>query len=439
MFSIPELIALLKTNPFFQGGLTLTVLGLAFTYLRSIPGKIWNFCKNRMVYTVNTTAVKDSSTEQVYEVIINEINKLTDFKRTRSFMLDSSSTWNHLINDYEYKISYSPVNGYNFVKYKNSWFLVKTSVEDNRENKQASAFTLFKDFSIMTLNINSWKKNLREFIDTTWENHIDKYKDFIKVYTYSGSDWALNRKTLRRSIDTIYCDKIPELVMDLTTFLEQKEWYNSREIQHQRGILLYGPPGNGKTSIIRGLATTLNLPIYQLRCSELADMTDYSFEKMLVRLGRKSILVIEDVDSLFDDEEDKITMDERLDEPLAAGKVVRKNVSAKSKLTLSGLLNGLDGIIQTDNSRIIIMTTNNIDAIDPAVLRSGRIDSTVFIGNATRNNIKKMYMNFFPEHDEALADNFANDYVDGEVCMAKIQDKLMKIKEDSDKNKKENA
>merc|ERR1712223_896441 len=60
-----------------------------------------------------------------------------------------------------------------------------------------------------------------------------------------------------------------------------------------------------------------------------------------------------------------------------------------TKVTLSGVLNALDGLF-TSESQIVIMTTNYIDNLDPALIRPGRVDQKFFLGNCNSEQVKEM-------------------------------------------------
>lgn len=76
-------------------------------------------------------------------------------------------------------------------------------------------------------------------------------------------------------------------------------------------------------------------------------------------------------------------------------------------LTLSGLLNGLDGVVASEE-RIIFMTTNHIDRLDPAIIRPGRVDSRIFIGNVTEEQARTMFLKFY-DGKNLLATKFVDE------------------------------
>lgn len=98
----------------------------------------------------------------------------------------------------------------------------------------------------------------------------------------------------------------------------------------------------------------------------------------------RSIVVFEDIDALFYQD--------------------RSKVESSCPLTFSGLLNGLDGIANK-NGQIFVMTTNHLEKLDFALIRKGRIDIQVEFGGATPQQVRDLFVSFYPEHDQ-LASEF---------------------------------
>src|SRR5436853_6399185 len=87
----------------------------------------------------------------------------------------------------------------------------------------------------------------------------------------------------------------------------------------------------------------------------------------------------------------------------------KENVADRNGVTLSGLLNVLDGFYAPANV-LFVMTTNKIEALDPALLRPGRIDYKLLMGNATSSQKLELYRRFFPEVSEREAVAFVESH-----------------------------
>ena len=125
---------------------------------------------------------------------------------------------------------------------------------------------------------------------------------------------------------------------------------------------------------------------------------------MLAQTSKRSILLFEDIDCLFDKN--------------------RKNNDSKG-VTLSGLLNVLDGA-QAQTGRVVVLTTNYVDALDSALIRPGRADMRIEFGLATYSQIEILYSKFFPDASMEEAADFASQIGDKKMSPAEIQELLMK-------------
>lgn len=103
-------------------------------------------------------------------------------------------------------------------------------------------------------------------------------------------------------------------------------------------------------------------------------------------------------------------------------------------VTLSGLLNTLDGVASTEE-RILFMTTNHIERLHPALIRPGRVDVREAIDHSSSYQIRSMFKRFYPDHPPELADTFAKAFqstVKTPTSMAQLQAYLMLFKSNPD-------
>ncbi|CAN8099796.1 unnamed protein product [Discula destructiva] len=204
------------------------------------------------------------------------------------------------------------------------------------------------------------------------------------VYSVRGFEWVpLGEARRKRPLGSVVLDEgVKEgLVADVRDFLERQEWYAERGIPYRRGYLLFGPPGSGKSSFIHALAGELNFGIATINLSERG-MADDKLAMMMQKLPARTIVLLEDADAAF---------------------VNRKQKEADgysgSSVTFSGLLNALDGL-SAGEERIAFLTTNHIDRLDPALIRPGRVDMIVRIGEATRYQAGQMFDRFYGDVDK---------------------------------------
>ncbi len=152
---------------------------------------------------------------------------------------------------------------------------------------------------------------------------------------------------------------------DLHFWKEHQEWYAKRNLPWRRGYMLHGPPGNGKTSLIRALCEDEDIPVILM---DLSSMTNNQFSAAweYARGFRPRAVLLEDFDSVFRG---------------------RQNVSTMGYLDFSTILNAIDGIEQ-ENGMLLFVTTNHPENIDAALgqplpdgttTRPGRLDVSVEI------------------------------------------------------------
>ncbi|CAG8620823.1 7200_t:CDS:2, partial [Dentiscutata heterogama] len=184
-------------------------------------------------------------------------------------------------------------------------------------------------------------------------------------------------------------------------------WYNERGIPYRRGYLLYGPPGSGKSSFIQALAGELEYNICILNLSEIG-LTDDRLNHLLSNAPERSIMLLEDIDATFTQK--------------------REAQGYGSSVTLSGLLNALDGVAASEE-RIIFMTTNYVDRLQPALIRPGRVDFKEHLDVASDYQIRTMFLRFY-ENKTELAEKFVEKVRGKGISTAQLQGHFVFWKDD---------
>ncbi|XP_059661428.1 AAA-ATPase At3g50940-like [Cornus florida] len=198
------------------------------------------------------------------------------------------------------------------------------------------------------------------------------------------------------------------LVEDLDNFLREG-FYGRIGKAWKRGYLLYGPPGTGKSSLIAAIANHLNFDIYDLDLTDVQSNSD--LRSLLLSMSSRSILVIEDIDCT-------IKLQNR-----EVGEVPENG----QKVTLSGLLNFIDGLWSCcGNERLIIFTTNHKERLDPALLRPGRMDMHVEMSYCTFSAFKQLALNYLGLCHHQLFDQIEGLLREVKVTPAEVAGELMK-------------
>lgn len=188
----------------------------------------------------------------------------------------------------------------------------------------------------------------------------------------------------------------------------------------ETGLLLYGPPGTGKSSLIAAMANHLNFDIYSLNLSAVS--SDSSLEFLLLHMSNRSILVVEDIDCSIE-----LQNRQAGDHPSDHDKTPRK--PQEKVVTLSGLLNAIDGLLSCcGDERVIVFTTNYKDRIDTALLRAGRMDMHINLSYCTFSTFKQLAANYLDIWNHDLFPRIEKLISEVQVSPAEVAGELMKIR-----------
>lgn len=230
-------------------------------------------------------------------------------------------------------------------------------------------------------------------------------------------------------------EKKKRIMEDLREFANGQGFYQKTGRAWKRGYLLYGPPGTGKSSLIAAMANYLGYDIYDLELTEVQNNSE--LRKLLMKTSSKSIIVIEDIDCSINltkrgkfkknngSYDPDLTNGSGLDEP-------------GSSVTLSGLLNFTDGLWSCCGSeRIFVFTTNHIEKLDSALLRSGRMDMHIHMGFCRFPALKILLKNYLrmeeDEIDGVVLKEMEECVEEAEITPADVSEVLIRNRRDGEK------
>ncbi|CCA73261.1 related to BCS1-Mitochondrial protein of the AAA family of ATPases [Serendipita indica DSM 11827] len=268
--------------------------------------------------------------------------------------------------------------GTHWFKYNGAWMQIKRDRNDRAVNPATGR--PWETVTITTLS--QYRYLFPKLLLEARDLALTEQEGRLLIYTHWHSEWRVfGPPRMKRPISSVVLDDgVSERIeSDVRHFLSRKQWYAKRGIPFRRGYILHGPPGSGKTSYIQALAGSLGYDIYLINLS-LRGLADDKLTLLLSQAPPRSIILIEDVDAAFNK------------------RVQVSEDGYQSAVTFSGFINALDGVASSEE-RIVFMTTNHIEKLDPALIRPGRVDVIQLIGDATPNQARRLLCQFYSEPD----------------------------------------
>ncbi|RKK93809.1 hypothetical protein BFJ71_g9382 [Fusarium oxysporum] len=291
-------------------------------------------------------------------------------------------------------LHWTPSVGTHFFMYENRLISFTRSVE-SQESSPFSRRPEKIELSCLGRNADV----LKRIIYNARIEYLEKQRGRTSIYravkTYGDElSWTKCMSKPTRPMSTIALDETikQSLIKDLSRYLNPrtKNWYATRGIPYRRGYLFSGPPGTGKTSLTLAAAGLMGLNIYMISLSS-PNLSEDSLATLFRDLPRTCLVLLEDIDAAG------LTNKRKKQETQANNgppKPMREPIS------LSGLLNVIDGV-GAQEGRVLVMTSNHTENIDPALLRPGRVDFSVEFGLASSDTITQLFrLMYGTSHDE---------------------------------------
>ena len=314
--------------------------------------------------------------------------------------------------------------------YNTTTYVEKESVKINRK-------------IILRTHVSNGQKVFYEIVKNSIDyykkiNYADEHKRHMyMLYDISNKtdketgkiEWKKHELSFNKKVDSLFFPEKTDLVKLIDNFTNHTGKYAISTYPKKLGLLLHGSPGTGKTSLIKALAAytnrnIVNIPMGRIETNQqLFDILfDLTFQvvgsQMKKSLEYKDIIfVMEDIDAATDvvfkrtdkmetstknlDTKSGVVLDKASDSDNVLKKLLADD-KCKDALNLSGILNALDGIIESEN-RMIVVTTNHPEKLDDAFIRPGRIDKILHMDYVEEPAAKNILSMYFPENE--MTDN----------------------------------
>ncbi|EGA83357.1 Bcs1p [Saccharomyces cerevisiae Lalvin QA23] len=358
----------MSNNPYFAAGGGLMILGTGLAVARSGIIKA-----SRVLYRQMIVDLEIQSKDKSYAWFLTWMAKHP--QRVSRHLSVRTNYIQHDNGSVSTKFSLVPGPGNHWIRYKGAFILIK-------RERSAKMIDIANGSPFETVTLTTLYRDKHLFDDI-----LNEAKDIALkttegktvIYTSFGPEWRkFGQPKAKRMLPSVILDSgIKEGILDdVYDFMKNGKWYSDRGIPYRRGYLLYGPPGSGKTSFIQALAGELDYNICILNLSE-NNLTDDRLNHLMNNMPERSILLLEDIDAAFNKRSQT------------------GEQGFHSSVTFSGLLNALDGVTSSEET-ITFMTTNHPEKLDAAIMRPGRIDYKVFVGNATPYQVEKNVYEILP-------------------------------------------
>jgi len=392
-------------NDFASGGLLLMIIGGLGVWLRAIPERVWDWI---VFQTTMIVTVKDDDAAFVW--VKEWFLEQKFLKRIRHVDLDTT-----LRNE---RITMIPAPGKHRFWYHGRPFEVWFSRTENTRERNGRRM---ESLTFRTLGRD--RMVLQSFAEDIMQCHIRRQGVQSYLYTYDDG-WDYVEGYSPRAVESVVLEpgEKEHLLQDIAQFRRSKQRYRRLGVPYHRGYLFHGPPGTGKTSLVSALAAHFGLSIYMVN---LADFTDRSLMSAVNRVPCNSVLLFEDIDCMRSSQSRGRTDPSGADGQLTTSN--KENASTQNGVTLSGLLNVLDGF-HAPSGVVFVMTTNHVEKLDEALLRPGRIDYKLYMGHASDQQKIELYRRFFPDSAESAAHEFVEASRTAET-MAEFQGRLLALEQ----------
>jgi len=351
---------------FVTGGFAVLVGGILLGYVRAVPSRAYAWLRSRFIFSVEVLQGDDA-----FLWLIRWLHEHPSVQRSKRLAIST-----RYVNG-QAEMFYAPL-GTHLLRHGGRlvWF------DRNRERQKADG--LFAGmFETLTVSTLSRRRGVLEaLLAEARTGYEASRRGQVCLWSLSAyGEWQEIGRRDPRPIESVVLPgaTIEATLGDLRAFEARRAWYQGLGIPYRRGYLLHGPPGNGKSSLVFAIASAVGRDIATLSLGT-PTLTDELLRTALARLPGNSVLLIEDIDGVF---------------------TGREPARDDLKLTFSGLLNALDGVA-TAEGRIMFVTTNHPDRLDPALIRPGRVDVRVAIDPPGPAEVRELHRRFFGDRPIAL-------------------------------------
>ncbi|GKZ41521.1 hypothetical protein AbraIFM66951_010249 [Aspergillus brasiliensis] len=461
----------LHLDPLIVVNFGLLVIGL-ITSLRSTVNILYSYAEKTCLSTVHVRA-DDPLYNEIVRWMTDHVFQHRDFlsalAHTRTQPYESTT-----ISSFQPRgakqppIKLHPFRGSRLFRFRGTWIFFKNtpsslSYSPVMDIKDRTHLTL-QCLSISLTTLKAFLTEVRLYTRKVTQSTVSIYRTQSEGRE-GPSYWTLAATRPPRPIDTIILNenKKQKILQDIREYLhpQTRQWYANHGIPYRRGYLFSGPPGTGKTSLASAIAGVFGLNIYVLSLRD-PTMKEPEFIQLFSDIPTQCVVLLEDVDAAGLHRNEPTTnassgssnnappnhnLLEALGQLRGAPDPISNPANA-STISLSGLLNAIDGV-SSHEGRILIMTTNIPQQLDRALIRPGRVDLHIRFELPSREELKHLFLSLYSggsqgdnqekheimpkERLEELAEDFSKRLPTDRFSIADVQGFLLQYKREPEK------
>ena len=406
---------------------------------------------SRILFTRNfaTTSTTNEVTDSLLDYISN-VDTVSQLKYTSFYVMDT---------DQEFEVhSDKEITGQ----------VVKVMMDETTGVIKFLSFYL-QSYTLSITELREWVNDVHSEYTVNKNNELGSRRYFFNQLPEKQQrgdkklhlSFDMSQFETTKTLDNLYGDHIDKVQSRIELF-QNKSWYQRNGVPHTLGILLYGEPGCGKTSLIKAIANDTNRHVFNIRLADTMTKEQLShlffdpkvhvrnketntFTVITIPLNQR-LYVLEDIDcaentvlsrSLLNSNDIPVTAVPNVPQ-FAQGMfgereldMIKEQVNKEKdeRIDLAFLLNILDGVLETPQ-RLIIMTTNYPSKLDAALLRPGRIDLMLEFRKCSIEMLLTMVQNFY--EDEVDTSSLLDERLNEVLTPAEVQEILCNYIDDAE-------
>ena len=371
----------MANNRYFNNGTEAIKNYLYYNGYNQASNMIHKYIVNRYGFSGSIYLYKDSEIESAFKNWVNKFKKY-NFKDISN---REQSTINFKLDDRTWFVGiFTNANTLRIEQLFSNTITNYNNGNGNSNNEYKLVYYIFGKKS---------KKYYKEF-----NNMVDSIKDQLYIFNVSGNSNTKDddssefnvtmNKLICRNLDTLFFDdNVKDIITNhIDKFDANTDIYKNRNLLYKTGILLYGNPGTGKTSLANAIASYCNCSLVVVNMSTFATLDVAEFTATLNADDKRYVILLEDIDTIFN------SLDRK-----------SEDINDKEKAIINKLLQFLDSNTSPSNV-IFIATTNYYERLDEAIKRPGRFDLKVEIKPIVHESTLVKMCKSFDLSDEDISD-----------------------------------